>query len=87
MTLQKDKTITIPMPLFSALIALLVSVITAWGVISAKTAIFDIKTNRNEIEIERLHDNKVSKDQFQLVLQRLDNLESKIDKLNDKGSE
>ena len=84
MTLQKDKTITIPMPLFTALITILISFVTAWGLISAKTALFETKTNRNELEIRILQDNKVSKDQFQLVLQRLDNLEKKIDKLNDE---
>ena len=80
--MAETKKITIHPAVFYTLISLITALVTSWGIISASKATLETKTNRNELEIEKLQNRKVSKDEFNLIIERLDRIENKIDRRN-----
>lgn len=79
MTIDKSKQIIIPQWALSGLVSIILAGITTWGVISAKAATLDLRATHNENNIEDLKKTKVSRDEFNLVLEQLNRIEKKID--------
>lgn len=79
MTFKKSEVITIPTWLFTLVLPLLVSGIVAWGVYKANAATVTEKVNKTEIEIQKLDNTKVSRDEMNLIILSLQRIESKLD--------
>ena len=76
MTIEKNKTITLPVWLVSVIISLLATGFTTWGIVSASKATLELRATHNENNIKGLQDNKVERSEFNLVLNKLNSLES-----------
>lgn len=79
MTLDKEKYVTLPQWALSGLVSIILAGVTTWGVISAKAATLELRATHNENNIERLQESKVSRDEFNLVLEQLNRIEKKLD--------
>jgi len=79
MTIDNKKSVTIPVWLISIIMAVTTAGFTAWGIVS----VVKTKTIRNETDIEILRKEKISRDEFNLVLFKLNILERKIDEINE----
>lgn len=79
MTIDKSKTVTLPVWLISVIISLLVTGFTTWGMLASTKATLELKAERNEKDIRNLQDEKVSKDNFQMVLEKLNSIDKKLD--------
>lgn len=75
MTVDKSKYIVIPQWLLSLIIAVTTVAAGMW----VSKAVSETRISRNETEIEKLRQEKVSKDEFSLVLDRLNTIEKKLD--------
>lgn len=75
MTVDKDRTVKIPIWLISFIVPFIVAGIVSFGAYKATSAKFDTKIIRNEIEIEK----RVTEDEFNLVIKQLDRIEKKLD--------
>lgn len=79
MTVDKREQITLPVWVISGLVSIVLAGFTTWGVISAKAATLDVRATHNEINIETLRKEKVSRDELVLVLDKLNTIEKKFD--------
>lgn len=79
MTISKDKSVTLPVWAVSALISIILSGVATWGIISAKAATLEIRASHNEQNIKELKETKVGKDEFNLILEQLRTIDSKLD--------
>jgi uncharacterized ion transporter superfamily protein YfcC len=84
MTLNKEKTINIPIWLVSIFIPILMAVSTTYIINREKFSRIQINTEMNNKQIEDLRKEKVNRDEFQLVLQQLDRIEHKLETKLDK---
>ncbi|MDX9789273.1 MAG: hypothetical protein RBT61_00440 [Candidatus Kapabacteria bacterium] len=81
MTISKNKEIVLPVWLVSILASILVAVFTAWGIASAKAATLEVKAQTNERDIKELKSTKVNRGEFDLVLEKLNTIERKLDRV------
>jgi lipopolysaccharide export LptBFGC system permease protein LptF len=84
MTVDKREQITLPVWVISGLVSIVLAGFTTWGVISAKAATLDVRATHNEINIETLRKEKVSRDELTLVLDKLNGIEKKQDAMDKK---
>ena len=78
MTLDKSKTLEVPVWLISTILSVLVSAFVVWGgIASAKSSL-----TRAEQDIEILRKEKVNRDEFQMVVQKLNDIDRKLDNIN-----
>lgn len=77
-SINKNKMIEIPQYLLSGIVTVVTAAFIAWGTVS----IIETKVCRNEEDIERLRVEKVSRDEFNIILNRFDEIERKIDEIN-----
>jgi hypothetical protein len=75
MTIDKRNEITIPMPFLSVGLSMITAVLITWGIISSLRV--QAETNKNNIEIMRKE--KIDRNEFNQVIQKLDNIEKKLD--------
>lgn len=80
MTIEKPKGIIVPPWMVTSLISLLIGGFTAWGVASAKKAETETRLQRVEKDVEK----KVDKELFQMVVDKLNSIEAKVDKLREE---
>jgi len=78
MTIDKRENVTIPVWLISIIMSLLIAGFTAWGLASAKAAAAEIRLEHIEKDMSK----KVNKDEMNMVINRLDRIERKIDQMN-----
>ena len=76
MTVDNSKSITIPVWLISILMSVLTATVISWGIISTVRT----KIDRAEVDIETLRKEKIQRDEFNIVLNKLNSIESKLDK-------
>jgi hypothetical protein len=67
LTVDDKKKITLPTWVVNGLISLIIALITAWGMISARAAATEIRLDH----IEKSMANKVEKDEFRMVVDEL----------------
>lgn len=67
LTVDDKKKITLPIWVVNGLISLIIALITAWGMISARAAATEIRLDH----IEKNMVNKVDKDEFKMVVDEL----------------
>ena len=79
MTIDKSKTVTLPVWLISVLLSLLITGFTTWGMLSSTKATLELKAQRNEQDIRSLYTEKVNKDVFETVLVKLNEINNKLD--------
>jgi lipopolysaccharide export LptBFGC system permease protein LptF len=79
MTIDKSKTVTLPVWLVSVIVSLLVTGFTTWGILTSTKATLEIRAARNEREIESLRQEKVNRTEFTMVLEKLNTIERKLD--------
>lgn len=84
MTVDKREQITLPVWVISGLVSIVLAGFTTWGVISAKAATLEVRATHNEINIETLRKEKVSRDELTLVLDKLNGIEKKQDAMDKK---
>ena len=84
MTVDKREQITLPVWVISGLVSIVLAGFTTWGVISAKAATLEVRASHNEINIETLRKEKVSRDELTLVLDKLNGIEKKQDAMDKK---
>ena len=81
MTISKDKQVVLPVWLVSVLISVIITGMTTWGIISAKAATLELRETHSENNIRKLQDNTVDKDEFNMLIDKLNNIERKLDKM------
>jgi lipopolysaccharide export LptBFGC system permease protein LptF len=79
MTLDKKEQVTIPQWALSLLVSILGAVFVFWGLWSGSKATLELRAEKNEANIETLRQEKVSKDEFKIVLDKLNSIENKLD--------
>lgn len=79
MTIEKKEQVTIPVWLLSVIISLLITGFTTWGIITAKSAALDEKAQRNRDDIVKLESQKVDKNEFLYIKEKLESIEKKLD--------
>ena len=79
MTVDKREQITLPAWLVSVLVSLVFTGLATWGIISAKAATLEVRATHNELNIETLRKEKVSRDELNLILDKLNSLDKKFD--------
>lgn len=79
MTIDKNKTINIPIWLVSILLPLLVTIVTSLGILASTKATLELKASRNSQDIETLRKEKVSRDEFNLIIDKLNTIDKKFD--------
>jgi hypothetical protein len=80
MTTEKPKGIIVPPWMVTSLISLLIGGFTAWGVASAKKAETETRLKVVEQSVEK----KVDKELFNMVVDKLNSIEAKVDKLREE---
>jgi len=80
MTIDKSKTVVVPQWLLTLIISVTTISFGLWG----GKAIMETKINRAEYDIQCLQKEKVSRNEFELVIKAIDKLEKKIDDLKDE---
>lgn len=79
MTLDKKEQVTIPQWALSLLVSILGAVFVFWGLWSGSKATLELRAEKNEKNIETLRQEKVNKDEFKIVLDKLNSIENKLD--------
>lgn len=75
MTVDKNKTVNIPIWLISVLLPLIVALVVSYGMYQSTNAKLQVKIDRNEIEIEK----RVTKDEIYMIIKSLERIERKLD--------
>jgi hypothetical protein len=75
MTIDKRSEITLPMPLVSVGLSALTAILIAWGSISY----LKNQAETNKMNIENLRKEKIDRNEFNLVIKKLDDIEKKLD--------
>ena len=76
MTIDKRSEITIPMPVISVVLSGLTAILIAWGSISYLKA----QSETNKSNIEALRKEKIDRNEFNLIIKKLDTLEEIMNK-------
>jgi hypothetical protein len=81
MTIEKNREkVTIPIFVLEIIGGIILAGFTAWGVSSSTTAELKLQSLTNKDNIEVLRKEKVSKEEFILLKEQLNRIESKLDK-------
>ncbi len=80
MTTEKSDKVTIPVWVITIIVSLLVAGFTSWGVASQKKA----ETETRLKVVEQSVDKKVDKELFNMVVEKLNSIEAKVDKLREE---
>ena len=75
MTIDKSKEIAVPVWLISVVLSILFSAFVVWGSIASAKSTLD----RAKTDIETLRVEKISRDEFRLVLDKLNSIDGKLD--------
>lgn len=81
---DKSKTVTLPVWLISVIISILITGFTTWGIVSTKNATLETKTARVEEDIRNLQAEKVDRNEFKMVVDKLNSIENKLDRLSNR---
>jgi Tfp pilus assembly protein PilO len=88
MTIDKSKTVTLPVWLISVILSLLVTVFTFWGLFTATKATLELRTATMENKVEKLDADKVNKAEFIIIIENLSkqlvDIKDVIDKVDTK---
>lgn len=79
MTIDKSKSVTLPVWVITSLLSLIISGFIVWGGMSSTKSTLELKAQINASNIETLRKEKVGKDEFSLVLDKLNSIEKKLD--------
>lgn len=79
MTIDKKEQIILPQWAVSLVASIIGAVFVFWGLWSGSKATLELRAEKNEKNIETLRLEKVSKDEFKLVLDKLNIIEAKLD--------
>ena len=74
-----EQSIMVPAWLLSLVVSLLISIITAWGIIAGAKSNLEVRAKRNENDIQTLQKDKVSRSEFHLICETLSRIEKKLD--------
>lgn len=74
-----EQSIMVPAWLLSLIVSLLISIITAWGIISGAKSNLEVRAKRNEDDIQTLQKDKVSRSEFSFICESLVRIERKLD--------
>lgn len=66
-----EQSIVVPAWLLSLIVSLLISFITAWGIITGAKSNLEVRAKRNEEDIKSLQNEKVNKSEFQMLYNEL----------------
>ena len=80
MTIEKSDKVTIPVWVITILVSLLIAGVTSWGVASQKKAETETRLKLVEQNVEK----KVDKEVFNMVVDKLNSIEAKVDKLREQ---
>lgn len=80
MTTEKSDKVTIPPWVLTMLVSLLMAGFTSWGLISASRA----ETEQRLKTVEQSVEKKVDKELFNMVVEKLNSIEAKVDKLREE---
>jgi hypothetical protein len=87
MTVDKREQIQVPVWLISAILSLLITGFSTWGIISAKSATLELRATHSENNIENLRKEKASVDQFNMLYDKLNAIQQGIGSVNSKLDE
>lgn len=79
MTFDKTKTINIPVWLISIVLPLIIAIITSYGIMTASAATTKIKIETLQREVEKIEAGKVERFEFNLIIDKLNSIDKKID--------
>jgi hypothetical protein len=79
MTLDKLSTVTIPVWAVSFMLSLFGAGMTAWGIASATKSKLELQAEVNKNNIETLRKEKVDRNEFNIIITKLNSIESKFD--------
>ena len=79
MTIDKKEVITLPKWLIVLVLPMLVSGLVAYGAISSWKGSYENKVETNELQIQRLDERKVDRNEFNQLLNTLNRIENKLD--------
>ena len=79
MTIDKSKTINIPVWLVSVALPLIIALITSYVVMTSRTAGLEADNAYNKQQIEMIHQSKADKDIINLVMKKLDQIDTKLE--------
>lgn len=80
MTIQKDKTINIPIWLVSIVLPLLIAVFSSYVINETRYQDIKTKTEIYNEDIKTIKSNKVERMEFEILKQQLNRIEDKLDK-------
>jgi len=80
MAIEKSDKVTIPVWVITILVSLLIAGVTSWGVASQKKAETETRLKLVEQNVEK----KVDKEVFNMVVDKLNSIEAKVDKLREQ---
>ena len=75
MTADNSKSVVVPLWLISILMSIITATILSWGIVSTVRT----KVDRAEIDIEMLRKEKIQREEFNMVLEKLINIETMLD--------
>jgi hypothetical protein len=84
MTIEKSKTINIPVWLVSIIMPLIVTLITTWGILSGTVAELKLQARTNKDNIETLHSEKIDRNEFNQVTKQLEDIKAGVKDLGRK---
>lgn len=74
-----EQSIMVPAWLLSLIVSLIISIITAWGIIAGAKTNLEVRARRNEDDIQNLQKEKVNRTEFQMICETLSRIERKLD--------
>lgn len=80
MTIDKEKTINIPVWLVSFILPIIVALLASYGVMTSTDATQKAKMEMLEKSVDNLDATKVERNEFNMVIQKLNDIEQKLDK-------
>ena len=79
MTIDKKEVITLPKWLVILVLPMLVSGLVAYGAMSSWKGSYENKVETNEIQIQKLDEKKVDRNEYNQLLNTLNRIENKLD--------
>ena len=79
MTVDKKEVITLPKWLVILVLPMLVSGLVAYGAMSSWKGSYENKVETNEIQIQKLDEKKVDRNEYNQLLNTLNRIENKLD--------
>lgn len=79
MAINRNESIVIPVWLIGILLPIIISIVVSYGVMTAGKATLDERSVKNAFEIETLKQNKVDRNEMNLIILSLTRIEGKLD--------